>query len=885
MDEVNTEQKPFTAQIVGIVAIAEDTVEMTLSFDVPFSFQAGQYVWVEVPALAFPDPKGSRRAFSIVSDPVDAEHTIRIAFRRSESGYKKTLSSLPVGAKVTVIGPCGSSYVLPDDSGQATVFIAGGIGITQFLSVISHDLKSGSNRRMILVYLNKNEKRAAYFKELLQAASEHINLDVRFLYGAHPTASLQKFIAEYEGEKAEWYVCGPAAMVNAVGHMLMQARVPDKLVHYEDTYPSHILSAHVSARRMNEFVTSDMFRQVVLQSSNHIIFTDENGKIKFANKAAEEQTGYSFAEMQDQTPRLWGGLMKPEFYKNLWRVIKEEQKPIALRAVNRKKNGSLYSVMLRISPTFSPSKKLMGFVATEDDVTDDLAAEHALEVSELSYRRLFETAQDGILLLDFYTGIITDVNPFLIAILGYSKEEMLNKYLWEIGVFKNIAASKTDFLTLQTKRYIRFEDLPLETKAGKQISVEFVANAYKVDGAQVIQCNVRDITDRVLLMRQMKDINARDEALLDHLPVGVFMTEASSGKILVINPRGIALLGRGIIPDAKVGSFAEVYDFLKTDGSRYPNTELPLERALAEGNEITTNDLIVRKPDGEKINIHAIGVPVKDANGTTIFGIAVFDDITKETEIDRAKTEFISLASHQLRTPLTTINWYSEMLLAGDAGPLNEKQISYFNEVYTASRRMNDIVKSFLYVLRLETGKVKMSPTPTDLPEIVRTELEAFALVIMQKNIQISEHYEASLPPLTVDAELIRIVIQNLISNAVKYTPDKGAVHISISAKQKGDTVLDKKVDQTSLLLTVQDNGIGIPQKDHEKIFSQFFRTENAKKQDPNGSGLGLYLADKMIRLVGGAIWFISEEQSGATFYVLLPLMLSIAAPLAQIPA
>ncbi len=123
-------------------------------------------------------------------------------------------------------------------------------------------------------------------------------------------------------------------------------------------------------------------------------------------------------------------------------------------------------------------------------------ADEALQDSETRYRRLFETARDGILLLDADTGKITDVNPFLIDMLGYSHEELLGKKLWDIGLFKDIVASKAAFLDLQTKGYVRYEDLPFETKDGRSIDVEFVSNVYLVNHTKIIQCNIRDITER-----------------------------------------------------------------------------------------------------------------------------------------------------------------------------------------------------------------------------------------------------------------------------------------------------------------------------------------------------------------------------------------------------
>lgn len=133
-----------------------------------------------------------------------------------------------------------------------------------------------------------------------------------------------------------------------------------------------------------------------------------------------------------------------------------------------------------------------------------------LKISETCYRRLFETAQDGILLLDADTGQITDVNPFLINILGYSHKEFLNKKLWEIGLFKDIASSKAAFSKLQTKGYVRYDDLPLERKDGRNIEVEFVSNVYLVNGKKVIQCNIRDITDRKRMEEKIEKLATKD---------------------------------------------------------------------------------------------------------------------------------------------------------------------------------------------------------------------------------------------------------------------------------------------------------------------------------------------------------------------------------------
>lgn len=143
-------------------------------------------------------------------------------------------------------------------------------------------------------------------------------------------------------------------------------------------------------------------------------------------------------------------------------------------------------------------------------IDESKKAYEKMSVSETRYRRLFETAQDGILLLDADTGQITDVNPFLMKILGYSHDELSNKKLWEVGFFKDIASSKAAFLKLQEHGYVRYEDLPLQTKEGRKIEVEFICNVYLVNGKKVIQCDIRDITDRKRMEEKVKNLITKD---------------------------------------------------------------------------------------------------------------------------------------------------------------------------------------------------------------------------------------------------------------------------------------------------------------------------------------------------------------------------------------
>ena len=186
-----------------------------------------------------------------------------------------------------------------------------------------------------------------------------------------------------------------------------------------------------------------------------------------------------------------------------------------------KKDGSQIPVRLDslVLESQDGSPTVLRTVVT--DITKRKHAEEALYASEFRYRRLFESARDGILIVDFDTGKILDVNQYLIDMLGYSHEEFLEKYLWEVSPFKDTALNKDAFAELQQKGYIRYEDLPLETSDGRSIDVEVVSNSHLVCGVTFIQCNIRDITDRKRTEEALKESEQRYRAVVDNVEVGI----------------------------------------------------------------------------------------------------------------------------------------------------------------------------------------------------------------------------------------------------------------------------------------------------------------------------------------------------------------------------
>lgn len=240
---------------------------------------------------------------------------------------------------------------------------------------------------------------------------------------------------------------------------------------------------------------------------------------------------------------------------------------------------------------------------------------------------------------------------------------------------------------------------------------------------------------------------------------------------------------------------------------------------------------------------------------------ATFNRMAEKLEVlDRTKSEFVSLAAHQLRSPLVGMGWSLEVLLRETTGKITKKQKDYLDIVYNMNKRMIDLVSAFLNVTRVELGTFTIEPKPTKLKELTESIFSELSDQIKSKKLAIHKYYDKDLPAINVDPILIRIIFQNLFSNAVKYTPDKGTIELRIE-KQQSD-----------VLLKISDTGYGIPKDQQSKIFTRLFRASNITEQEMQGTGLGLYLVKSIIDQSGGKIWFESKENHGTTFYVTIPL-------------
>ncbi|MGA2142184.1 MAG: PAS domain S-box protein, partial [Brevinematales bacterium] len=251
----------------------------------------------------------------------------------------------------------------------------------------------------------------------------------------------------------------------------------------------------------------------------------------YVNQAVEKLTGLPPAAFLGKTHELTGMKEKSSavWNREMLRVFQTSE-PRAFELDIPSKEGIRHLSYLSV-PEFDENQNVATILTVARDITESKKTEEKLNASEVRYRRLFESAKDGILILDAQTGVIKDVNQFLIKTLGYPLEELLGKTIWDIGTFKDIISNRNKFLELKRKEYVRYENLPLETADGRHVEVEFVSNVYLVDNMKVVQCNIRDITERRRSEVRILEDEAKFRSYVENAPYGVFICN-EKGKYL-----------------------------------------------------------------------------------------------------------------------------------------------------------------------------------------------------------------------------------------------------------------------------------------------------------------------------------------------------------------
>ena len=351
----------------------------------------------------------------------------------------------------------------------------------------------------------------------------------------------------------------------------------------------------------------------------------------------------------------------------------------------------------------------------------------------------------------------------------------------------------------------------------------------------------------------------KDRTILESIQHGIVVVD-KKGVVTALNTAADELIGCGEL--ACLGK--SVLEVIKLHRHKRPVKEKqhPVLKCIHNKTPVRSTPevrwSILHCRNNTLIPISLSITPILD--GKKVLGaIAVFYDITEDRRVDYLKSEFITLASHQLRTPLSTLQWYIELFTSKGEKKLSGGQNEYLHEMDKASKRMSKLVDALLHAARLEGQAVKPQFRSIDLKEFMEDMAEEFRSLAKASKISCNVHIPNRKCTISTDPILLHIVFQNLFSNAVKYTKSGGQVEIALRIK-------DKSYD-----LVITDTGVGIPKEDQRRIFERLFRADNVRQMDTDGSGLGLYISRMVMKSIGGSISFSSTEKKGTMFTVSLP--------------
>jgi len=500
------------------------------------------------------------------------------------------------------------------------------------------------------------------------------------------------------------------------------------------------------------------------------------------------------------------------------------------------------------------------------DITERIQIQRALQTSEKQYRRLFESAKDGILILDAETGVIVDANPFILRLLSYSYPEMVGMKLWEIGLFADIAESKVSFKELQTKKYIRYEDLPLKTKEGRQIEVEFVSNLYDVDQKKVIQCNIRDITERLRSEQRLHESEGNFSSITSAAQDAIVMMD-NEGKISYWNQAAEILFGyseQEVIGE-DLHTLLAPEQFLEAHRIGFEHF-----KKTGEGEAIgKTLELSALKKDGTEFSIElSLSAIMKEGKWNAI---GIIRDISKRKKMEEelrvkdkimmiqsrqaAMGDMIAMIAHQWRQPLSIMSMEANNLKLSLAleeeitTELLEKHIESISEQVEQLSQTIDDFRNFF-----KPNQAKEIVTVSDILEktmrIIRKSMEDNNIAVLIEN-----RSETKLE--TYPNQLLQVFI-NIINNAKDILKSK-----SISDAKVLITINDV---EESVITSICDNGGGIPKNVMDRIGEPYFTTKKTE-----GTGLGLYMSKSIIteHLNGKFTW--ANRDGGVCFTIILP--------------
>lgn len=396
-------------------------------------------------------------------------------------------------------------------------------------------------------------------------------------------------------------------------------------------------------------------------------------------------------------------------------------------------------------------------------------------------------------------------------------------------------------------------DLSTGTEVTTKDELGYLASAFNT-----MLASVRDNQENLeTAKRNVEKEKVKDEALLVSIGEGILATD-DTGRITLMNRVAERIIGWSVA-DVIGKKATEVILVMDENGKMVPPEEHAISTTLATGTTVMSNTMqYVHKITGKHTPVAVMVNPVI-LEGKLIGALATFRDITKEKEIEQMRVDLLSLASHQLRTPLSGTKWLIETLRKGIHGPLTKEQKEYLDEIYKINEHMTSLVFDMLSALRIESGSGLFKQATISIASLFDAVATTMASAAKAKNITLHIDKTNADIMITTAPELLRNVLESFVSNAITYSLSDKEVWMSL------------KKESSAIIISVKDSGIGIPAVEQSQIFKRFYRASNAKTFDTRGSGLGLYIASMLAKKIGVLLSFESGENKGSTFFVHIP--------------
>jgi PAS domain S-box-containing protein len=364
---------------------------------------------------------------------------------------------------------------------------------------------------------------------------------------------------------------------------------------------------------------------------------------------------------------------------------------------------------------------------------------------------------------------------------------------------------------------------------------------------------------RAALLNILEDTEeARKEAVRERNKTMAMIENLTDGILLLNNKNEVEIVSPLVVDFFRkvkadiVGK--NIVDLFDTEELKQLE-ELLIDSKKKKVNKVVKKETSIGKRMDIEVNTVFLG---EESEGGVLI---ILHDVTRDKLVERMKTEFVSIAAHQLRTPLSAIKWTLRMVLDGDTGVLTDEQKELLEKTYISNERMISLINDLLNVSRIEEGRFLYKQQLASIEEIVSVIIDSSQELLKMKKMTLTfDKPKEPLPQVSVDKEKMELAVQNLLENAVKYTPEGGKINISLEK------------DNNNIVFKIKDTGVGIPDNQHERIFTKFFRGDNVIRMETEGSGLGLYTTRNIIDAHKGKIWFDSKEGEGTTFYFTLPI-------------